>query len=169
MNGGIFEEGGVPSGLLVQDGVVKHELNLRNGKGNFYLKPNGVFYIDAAGAHITESEEYAAKSARPTFAVQSGPLLLNAGNIHPDFNPASSNRLHRNGVGVLPDGRVLLAVTAQNQERLPSLYEFAIFFREAGCRQALFLDGNLSQFVAYPRTNALVNNQYGSIIAVRTK
>lgn len=52
---------------------------------------------------------------------------------------------------------------------LPTLYDFAEFFRDSGCKTALFLDGDLSQFVVYPRTNALVGNHYGSIIAVTTK
>jgi len=43
MNGGIFEPGGVPSGLLVQDGRELRPVNRNEGKGNFFLKPNGIF------------------------------------------------------------------------------------------------------------------------------
>jgi uncharacterized protein YigE (DUF2233 family) len=164
MNGGIFEAGGVPSGLLVEDGVVKKDLNLRSGVGNFYLKPNGVFYIDEMGAHIAESSQYGRNKARPVFAVQSGPLLLSGGAIHNAFKPASSNRLHRNGIGILPNGWVILAETEQIQDLLPNLHEFAQFFRQAGCKEALFLDGDLSQYVVLPTTNALPGNHFGSII-----
>ncbi len=55
MNGGIFEGDGVPSGLLVIDGKTVRPLNKSDGSGNFYLKPNGVFYVDATGAHIVST------------------------------------------------------------------------------------------------------------------
>lgn len=44
-NGGIFEPGGIPSGLLVQEGRELRPMNRRDGKGNFFLKPNGVFLV----------------------------------------------------------------------------------------------------------------------------
>ena len=169
MNGGIFDEGGVPTGLLIEDGIVRREINLRDAKGNFYLKPNGVFYLDASGAHIVDSSKYISQHIRPVFAIQSGPLLLNNGIIHKDFNPASSNRLHRNGVGILPDGNVLFVESEMFQPRLPTLYDFAQFFRESGCKGALFLDGDISQHIVLPSTNTLHSNHFGSIIAVFTK
>lgn len=167
MNGGIFNEGGIPSGLLVENGQVVRPLNLSNGTGNFYLKPNGVFFIAASGAAIVESQRYSTMTRRPQFAIQSGPLLLLDGLPHPDLRPASSNRLHRNGVGIMPDGSVLFAITEQFQERLPNLYEFAQFFASRGCQSALFLDGDLSQWVMYPTTNAIPGNHFGAVISVR--
>ncbi|MEI9896928.1 MAG: phosphodiester glycosidase family protein [Chthoniobacter sp.] len=150
MNGAIFEEGGVPSGLLVIEHKIIRPLNTADGKGNFFLKPNGVFYIDDAGAHILSTPEYASLKVIPRLAIQSGPLLLRGGRVHPSFNPASTNRLHRNGVGVRRDGRVIFAITEFGQKKQPSLYEFADFFRSQGCEDALFLDGDISQNAVGP-------------------
>ena len=49
MNGGIFEPGGVPSGVMIQNGQPLLPVNRRDGKGNFFLKPNGVFLIGDKG------------------------------------------------------------------------------------------------------------------------
>jgi uncharacterized protein YigE (DUF2233 family) len=147
MNAGIFEPGGVPSGLHVEDGRELNPLNLADGAGNFYLKPNGVFFVDRDGAHVVTSEAYAALNPgpQPRFALQSGPMLLIGGKSHPAFQPQSDNRLHRNGVGVLADGRVVFVMTDLSRGTRINLYGFAMLFRELGCRDALFLDGDLSQ------------------------
>ena len=50
----------------------------------------------------------------------------------------------RNGVGLLPDGRVLLAMSSAKI----NFYDFADYFRRAGCRQALYLDGFVSRTYA---------------------
>lgn len=144
MNGGIFEPGGIPSGLHIEDGKELLPVNLEEGIGNFYLKPNGVFCIDARGAHILRSEDYAKARLEPRMGLQSGPLLLNNGELHPAFKPGSDSRLHRNGVGVLPDGNVLFAITDLPSRTRVNLYEFAMLFKRYGCRNALFLDGDLS-------------------------
>jgi len=41
MNGGIFEPGGVPSGVMVQEGKELHAVNRRDGDGNFFLSRMG--------------------------------------------------------------------------------------------------------------------------------
>ncbi len=41
-NGGIFEPGGVPSGLHIEAGKELRPLNLADGKGNVFLKPNAL-------------------------------------------------------------------------------------------------------------------------------
>ena len=41
MNAGIFEPGGIPSGLHIENGELLRPLNLANAAGNFFLKPNG--------------------------------------------------------------------------------------------------------------------------------
>lgn len=143
MNAGIFETGGIPSGLHVEDGKELLPINLADGTGNFYLKPNGVFFIDDKGAHILRSEVYAKSGFKPRIALQSGPMLLINGQPHPAFKPASENRLHRNGVGVLPDGRVLFAITEFHAKGV-NLFQFAMLFKRYGCLNALFLDGDLS-------------------------
>lgn len=83
MNAGIFEEGGIPSGLLVVNGKIERPLNSSPGVGNFFLQPNGVFYVDANGGHVVSTQDYLSRKAAPRYAVQSGPLLLNKGLFHP--------------------------------------------------------------------------------------
>lgn len=165
MNGGIFEPGGIPSGLLVQDGKELRPVNRNPGEGNFFLKPNGIFLIGPNGAAVVSTEEYPLKDAKVQHAVQSGPLLLRHGKIHPAFNADSESRLHRNGVAISKDGTVVFAMTDFNSPKFPNLHEFAVLFRSLGCQDALFLDGDLSQM----RSGAEVSkpsNRFGSIIAV---
>ena len=166
MNAGIFEEGGIPSGLLVVNGKEERPLNTSPGQGNFFLQPNGVFYVDSHGAHVVSTQDYPSRQALPRYAVQSGPLLLNKGHIHPAFQAASKNRLHRNGVGILPDGRVFFAISEFQQDKRPNLYEFADFFRSQGCRDALFLDGDISQMFTDPKEPITPGNHFGAIFAV---
>ena len=165
MNGGIFEPGGVPSGLLVQDGKELHPVNRRAGEGNFYLQPNGIFLIGSKGAAVVRTDEYPLQGVQVRCAVQSGPLLLRHGKTHPQFNASSTSSLHRNGVGVTTSGEVVLAITGPNSPKLPNLHEFAQLFRSLGCEDALFLDGVLSQMKSGAEVNQ-PSNEFGSIIAV---
>ena len=166
MNAGIFEEGGIPSGLLIVEGKELLPLNRATGKGNFFLQPNGVFFWDAEQAGVVSTVRYAGKQRSPRFAVQSGPLLLEDGNTHPAFRKDSPNRLHRNGVGILPDGKVLFAITVFRQDKHPNLFEFADFFRAQGCRNALFLDGDISLMEVDPRADLVPGNAFAAIFAV---
>lgn len=138
-NAGIFEPDLHPTGLLIADGVETHALNLGTGAGNFFLQPNGVFFIGEAGAAIVESSEFKPQGVRQ--ATQSGPLLVRRGELHPKFKPGSSNRLVRSGVGVKDAHTVVLAISRDEV----SFFDFATFFRdELGCADALYLDGIIS-------------------------
>ncbi len=165
MNGGIFEPGGVPSGLLIQDGKELRRVNRSAGEGNFFLKPNGIFLIGSQGAAVIRTEEYPLKGFDVQYAVQSGPLLLREGQAHPGFNANSTSRLHRNGVGVTTTGIVVLAMTDFDSPKFPNLFEFAGLFRTLDCPDALFLDGDLSQM----RSGAALmepSNAFGAILVV---
>lgn len=166
MNAGIFKPDGVPSGLAVSKGVIQNALNTADGKGNFFLKPTGVFYVDDEGAHVVTTDEYARMKVVPRAATQSGPILLRDGKMHPKFNAGSTSRLHRNGVGILPDGRVLFVITEFDQAKRPNFYEFASFFVSRGCRDALFLDGDLSQMEVDPTSSLTPGNFFGALITV---
>ncbi len=167
-NGGIFEPGGIPSGLLVQDGRELRPLNPAEGHGNFFLKPNGVFFIHAGKASIIPADEWPRLGAKADFAVQSGPLLLHRGRVHPAFRPASENRLIRNGVGVDTKGRVVLVITDFHSPGLPNLHGFASLFLTLGCEDALFLDGDISQMKSGAAIDG-ASNLFGSMIAVVRK
>jgi uncharacterized protein YigE (DUF2233 family) len=165
MNGGIFEPGGIPSGLLVQDGKEVNPVNRNKGEGNFFLQPNGIFLISDKGAAVIRTDEYPQKNVIVKQAVQSGPLLLRAGKVHPAFNANSTSELHRNGVGVTKTGEVVFVMTDFNSEKFVNLHQFAMLFKSLGCDDALFLDGDISQM----RSGADMekqSNSFGSIFAV---
>lgn len=141
MNAGMYDLSLKPIGLLVEDGRELSPINLRTGDGNFFLKPNGVFFVDPDGRPgVLDSAAYAARAPRARFATQSGPLLVQAGVLHPAFEPNGTSRYRRNGVGVRGDV-VVLAVS----RRTVSFGAFARLFRDAlDCPDALFLDGAVS-------------------------
>ena len=165
MNAGMYMEDNTPVGLFIEDHRTTRKLNTRNASGNFYLKPNGVFYItDKNKAAVCETNKFRANS-RVKYATQSGPMLLIDGVVHPKFTEGSSNITLRNGVGILPNGNVLFVITA-----FPvNLYEFAMYFKAYGCKNALYLDGAISQ--AYiPSKNLLqTGGNFGPLIGVTAK
>jgi uncharacterized protein YigE (DUF2233 family) len=169
MNAGIYEPGGTPSGLHQESGVRQHELNLKSGEGNFFLKPNGVFGTGgrmASVAFVEEAGKFPARERegfRTELGVQSGPLLLIGGNRHPAFKEGSENKLHRNGVGVDDKGQVVFAITARG-ERV-NFWDFAGLFLKLGCKDALFLDGDISQMVVNPE-KPVPSNQFGAMLVI---
>jgi len=145
MNAGMYHGDFSAVGLHVEDGVEKSPLSLKDGEGNFFLKPNGVFAMTDMGVHVVASQEYPALAGKVLQATQSGPLLLRRGQVHPAFKPGSINKLHRNAVGVTRDGMVVFAIT----EDPVNFHEFAVFFRDRlQCADALFLDGTVCSLYA---------------------
>jgi Phosphodiester glycosidase len=138
-NAGIFEPGFVPTGVLVSGGQTLHALEARDGRGNFFMKPNGVFVVTDLGAAVLETSEYDAGGVRE--ATQSGPLLVRRGVLHPQLNETSNIALLRSGVGVR-DGRTVVLVISRDDV---NLWTFAALFRdELKCPDALYLDGVIS-------------------------
>lgn len=155
MNSGIFEGNFMPSGLHIANGKTITKLNLddfvKEQEGqftpNFFLKPNGVFFIRKdKSAGILESERYSQSGEKPILATQSGPLLVQNNQIHSAFNEDSESKRSRNGVGVTADGEVILVCTVMDRELgMSNLYHFAEFFRDKlKCPNALYLDGAIS-------------------------
>ena len=141
MNGGMFKPDGSPQGLFIQDHKIITQLDTTTGKGNFYLKPNGVFYITVDNqARICKTEHFAIKS-QIKYATQSGPMLLIDGEIHPSFKQASKNLNIRNGVGILSTNQLVFAMSKEEI----NLYDFAEYFKQIGCKYALYLDGFVSR------------------------
>jgi uncharacterized protein YigE (DUF2233 family) len=68
-------------------------------------------------------------------------------------------------VGVAKNGEVVFAMTDLDSPEFPNLHEFAMLFRNLGCEDALFLDGDLSQMRSGKDMHK-PSNQFGSIIAV---
>lgn len=162
MNAGMYMEDRAPLGLFIQEGKTIRKLNRATGYGNFYLMPNGVFYITRKGkAVVCKTADFrAGKDIR--FATQSGPMLVVDGHIHSAFKKGSANLNVRNGVGILPDGRMLFAMSKKEV----SLYDFAEYFKNKGCKNALFLDGFISR-TWYPALNwKQVDGYFGVMIGV---
>ena len=142
MNGGMFKKGLLPQGLYVEKGKTLASLDtVQKGYGNFYLQPNGVFYLSRSKRAVVVKTKNFVFADSIQFATQSGPMLVIDGRIHPVFVQGSKNVNIRNGVGILPDGKVLFAIS---KDRV-NLYDFANFFLQKGCTQALYLDGAVSR------------------------
>jgi uncharacterized protein YigE (DUF2233 family) len=146
MNAGMYDAAGAPIGLLIEDGRKRHPLNMREGPGNFHLKPNGVFSVDADGAPKVETTQaYQARSPSPRWATQSGPMLVIAGKLHPAIQADGASRFIRNGVGIARASEALFVIS----DRPVSFGRLARLFRDRlHCQDALYLDGSVSSLWA---------------------
>ena len=137
-NAGMFDANLKPVGLYVEQGRELVHANVKSGRGNFHMKPNGIFYISAHGAAVAETQAFLKQRPRADLATQSGPMLVIDGRLHPRFDRRSTSLKARTGVGVRADGKVIFAVS----EEAVSFDAFARLFRDAlNCPNALFLDG----------------------------
>ncbi len=169
-NGGIFETPAAATGLLISGGKELHRINLEDGVGNFFLKPNGVLLrTDDGRWRIVESGEFKGIRSKHTVtdATQSGPLLVRQGSIHPAIRPSSPNRLLRNAACVDARGHLHLLMT-----RGPGSFDdVARAAIDMGCTDALYLDGVISSVLhdgkVEPSENAA--QRYASIIVVRRR
>src|SRR6185312_14620174 len=123
------------------NGKVLSPVGTSSDNGNFYLKPNGILYITTDNkAVICQTSDFK-DNAKIKYATQSGPMLIIDGQIHPAFKEGSANLNIRNGAGILPDGRIVFAMSQSGI----NFYDFAQYFKNLGCRNALYLDGLVSR------------------------
>ena len=146
-NAGIYSENDTPAGLWVENGQTLVPLNTRNGKGNFHVQPNGVFYIENGRAHIKTTATYLQRplDLGADYSVHSATKYLD-GQINHRFNQTHSSPHKRNAVCTTGDGG-LYFILSENygfDGEWPSLYRFAAALQHIGCTQALYLDGTLS-------------------------
>jgi uncharacterized protein YigE (DUF2233 family) len=134
MNGGMYKTDRSPLGLYIEEGKVKSRINrVQNAYGNFYMQPNGVFILDSnKTARVIKSSLYK-NSDGIAYATQSGPMLLIEGKVHPAFRKGSKNLNIRNGVGILPNGSVLFAISKVEV----NFYDFAQFLKKKGMQECL--------------------------------
>jgi uncharacterized protein YigE (DUF2233 family) len=99
MNAGMFHANHEPVGLQIIDGTVLNPINKERGKGNFFMKPNGVFAMGTEGVVVVATDAFDV-SKLWRIATQSGPLLLLNGEYHPKIKLDSPNLHIRNGVCV---------------------------------------------------------------------
>ena len=164
MNAGMYHADRSPVGLYIENGIELQSANTNDGPGNFHLKPNGVFYLGAGEAGVMETEAFLASDLKPEYATQSGPMLVVDGAIHPVFNPDSTSRKRRNGVGVSEDGRRIIFAISD----IPvTFHAFATIFRdELQTKNALFLDGNVSKIYTIDEARNEQGLDMGPIVAV---
>lgn len=160
MNGGMYKTDHSPLGLYIEDGKKRSKVNgVKKGYGNFYMQPNGIFYItDSNTAVICETLDF--KNEGVKYATQSGPMLLIAGKIHDKFKDGSKNLNIRNGVGILPNGSIVFGMS---RDRI-NFYDFASYFKSLGCENALYLDGFVSKTYLPSEGYNTLNGNFGVII-----
>jgi uncharacterized protein YigE (DUF2233 family) len=162
MNGGMYTKDKRPQGLFIQDQIAQSALDTSSGSGNFYLKPNGVFYITTSlEAKICKTSDFINKG-EIKYATQSGPMLIVNGEIHPKFKEGSTNLNIRNGVGILPNKKVIFAMSKKGI----NFYDFALFFKKQGCMNALYLDGFVSRTYLPEKNWIQTDGSFGVIIGV---
>jgi uncharacterized protein YigE (DUF2233 family) len=142
MNGGMFEGDGSPLGYYVEQSNRLEELNRGDGTGNFYLKPNGVFFGTDGNWEIRTADSFLRNvSDRPQFGTQSGPMLVIDGQLHPEMQDDGPSQIVRNGVGIDEQGKAHFVIS----EAALSFGKLARYFRdELKTPNALYLDGGVS-------------------------
>lgn len=162
MNGGMYMRDQTPLGLYIENGETKKKINaVKDAFGNFYMQPNGIFtiYNNDSAAVIKTTDYQSDKKIK--YATQSGPMLLINGDTHPKFNKGSSNLNIRNGVGILPNGNPIFAIS----KKPINFYDFAEYFKKLGCKNALYLDGFVSRAYIPAKNWTQTDGQFGVIIA----
>ncbi|HET6224756.1 MAG TPA: phosphodiester glycosidase family protein [Bacteroidia bacterium] len=162
MNGGMYKKDNSPQGLYIENHTTLSPLDTTHGKGNFYMQPNGVLYItDENKAMVCSTTDFRiVKNIK--YATQSGPMLLHNGEVNTAFKQGSSNLNIRNGAGILPDGRILFAMSKKEI----NFYDFAMYFKNRGCRNALYLDGFVSRTYLPQKNWIQTDGDFGVMIGV---
>jgi uncharacterized protein YigE (DUF2233 family) len=165
-NGGMYLKDQTPQGLYIDNNEVKSKLDtIQLAYGNFYMQPNGVFYINNENeAKICKSSSFRIAD-NIKYATQSGPMLIIDKELHPKFKKESKSKFVRNGVGILPNGNILLVMS----KGVINFYDFANYFKDKGCRNALYLDGFVSRTYLPSKKWIQEDGAFGVIIGVTTR
>jgi len=171
-NGGMFDQNQIPIGLYFENGKKINSLNTKkinpNKNGpipNFYLNPNGVFYVTTDNKVGICTTSLYQQDSITKFATQSGPMLIIDGRINPIFSQNSNNFQMRNGVGILPNNELIFAISKNRV----TFYDFANYFKEQGCINALYLDGYISKAYMPKLGVEQLDGKLGVIIGITEK
>ena len=164
MNAGMYSLDRNPQGLFIKNGkTIKPLDTLQDGYGNFYLQPNGVFFIKNDSAGVLPSNLFSKKNIAPTWATQSGPMLLINEKVHPIFTEGSTNLNTRNGVGVISKHEIVFVIS----QKEVNLFDFAMLFKEKlNCKNALYLDGFVSRAYIPKLDRKNLDGNFGVMIGV---
>ena len=163
VNGGMYGDDLKAIGYYVEKRERLSELNRGDGTGNFYMKPNGVFFGTGGQWRVLGSNTFfETVGDRPEFGTQSGPLLLIDGKLHPEIQDNGPSRAIRNGVGVDSAGKAHFVIS----DAPVSFGQLARYFRdEVKVANALYLDGQVSSLWD-PASGRLDKARVGPIIVV---
>lgn len=164
MNAGMYKQDNSPQGLFIENQKTIQTLDTISGNGNFYLKPNGVFYVTVDNLPSICITSKFKNSGNLKYATQSGPMLVIDGQIHPAFNQKSTNLNIRNGAGILPDNKIIFAMSKKEI----NFYDFANYFKNLGCKNALYLDGLVSRTYLPEQNWIQTDGNFGVLIGVTT-
>jgi uncharacterized protein YigE (DUF2233 family) len=162
MNAGMYMQDNLPVGLYIENKKELFPLNTRNANGNFYLKPNGVFYITTDNLPVICQTTDFVNNGKIKYATQSGPMLVIDGAIHSAFKEGSANVNIRNGVGILPNNDVIFVMSKSEI----NFYDFASYFKKLGCKNALYLDGFVSRTYLPEKNWIQTDGNFGVILGV---
>jgi uncharacterized protein YigE (DUF2233 family) len=163
MNGGMYGDDLKPVGYFVENGERLSELNRGDGTGNFFMKPNGVFFGTGGKWRVLSSDAFFnTVGDRPEFGTQSGPMLVIDGKLHPDIQDNGPSKAIRNGVAVDASGKAHFVIA----DAPLSFGQLARYFRDVlKVNNALYLDGQISSLWD-PATGRMDKGRVGPIIVV---
>lgn len=165
-NAGMYLNDQSPQGLFIQDGKELRPIDRRKEEfGNFYMQPNGVFYIDSNQvAKVVTTDEFGENAfAMAQYATQSGPMVLRDGRINSKFGQKSTNKYIRSGVGIINKHKVVFVISNQPV----NFYDFATVFKDKfKCSNALYLDGAISQMYLPELGRFQEGGQFGPMIGI---
>jgi len=161
MNAGMYTTSNFPSpvGLYIEKGVKLRKIKIINNRAvNYGIPPSGIFYFNSNSANIIKAYNWSNR-LNAQYATQSGPMLLVNRLINKNLPRGSY--IMRNGVGVRADGKVVFACFRTN------FINFAIWFKNQNCINALYLDGGVSDYWV---PGSLFNfGKYGPIVGAVDK
>jgi uncharacterized protein YigE (DUF2233 family) len=168
-NAGMYNKEQDPQGLFIQKGKVITNIDKKTGLyGNFYLQPNGVFFIDTCNtAGIIQTKFYTDEFGESLeYATQSGPMLVINNEVNSIFKEGSDNINIRNGVGINENGIIYFVISNEKV----NFYDFALFFKDKlKCSNALYLDGAISETYLPEIGRFQSGGMFGPMIAIVKK
>lgn len=167
MNAGAFGDDLRPIGYYVENGERLAELNRASGTGNFYLKPNGVFFGNGTSAwQVLETDTFIETiETRPKFGTQSGPLLVVDGQVPRTILDNGPSKAVRNAVGVDAEGKAHFVIA----DAPLSFGQLARYFRDVlKVGNALCLDSQVSSLWD-PASGRIDKGRIGPIIVVEQR
>ena len=129
-----------PLGFYVSNRNKIKSVNLDNGTGNFFIKPNGIFAITSNKEFVITDALKFDTTENSTTAIQSGPMLISNGIINPAFDKNSKNKHIRCAIGMYTDKGSRFLIFVKSTEPV-SFFQLAQLLQEKfNCLDALSLE-----------------------------